>query len=258
MGPVADVNAAIAAGLAEQAPVVDDPTIVVGVDPDFERTKLTVVDWWFRWEGTYGSIKMQRHCAVTGTETTWSALGPGPDGTVAVQVTAADLLPGAHAQVVRSLPTPLPRIGPADEDDHGYTYVNNRTFFWVDQTDGQWNPVTATASAAGIAVTAVAAPVNLRIDPGDGHEPVTCAGAPVAVTRATYRPDVEGCSYTYTDSSAMAPNGKTFPVTVGIVWHVTWSATTGEGGDLGYVSTTSDTRHLPVAESQAIVVAQNP
>lgn len=51
----------------------------------------------------------------------------------------------------------------------------------------------------------------------------------------------------------MAPNGQTWPVTVSIVWHVTWSATTGEGGDLGYVSTASAVRQLPVAEIQVVI-----
>ena len=43
-----------------------------------------------------------------------------------------------------------------------------------------------------------------------------------------------------------------------IVWHATWSASTGEGGDLGYLSTTSDVRDLAVAEIQALIVATDP
>ncbi len=52
----------------------------------------------------------------------------------------------------------------------------------------------------------------------------------------------------------MAPNGKTFPVTVAIVWHATWQASNGESGDLGSLTTTSAVRELPVAEIQAVVV----
>ena len=51
----------------------------------------------------------------------------------------------------------------------------------------------------------------------------------------------------------MSPNGQTWPVLVSIVWHATWSATTGEGGDLGYVTTTSAVRQLAVAEIQAVI-----
>lgn len=132
--------------------------------------------------------------------------------------------------------------------------MQNRTFFWVDQAPGQWAPVTATASAGGLSVTASAQPVQLIVDPGDGNEPPVCQGAPVAVTKAAYRPDIQGCSYVYRDSSAMAPNGESFPVTVTIMWHATWSASNGESGDLGYLSTTSATRDLQVAEVQAVIV----
>jgi hypothetical protein len=55
----------------------------------------------------------------------------------------------------------------------------------------------------------------------------------------------------------MAPNGESFPVTVTIMWHATWSASNGQSGDLGYLSTTSATRDLQVAEVQA-VIAPNP
>ena len=164
-----------------------------------------------------------------------------------------------HANwVVRRLPTPVPRITPADEDPNGWTYVQNRTFFWVDQGPGQWEPVSGTASAGTVAVTVQAAPVRLVVDPGDGSEPVVCDGAPTAVTKAAYHPDIEGCSYIYRHSSATAPNGETFPVVASIVWHATWSASTGEGGDLGYLSTASDVRDLAVAEIQALIVANDP
>ena len=83
-------------------------------------------------------------------------------------------------------------------------------------------------------------------------------GRRLAVTKATYHPDIEGCSFIYRHSSATAPNGETFPVVASIVWHATWSASTGEGGDLGYLSTTSDVRDLAVAEIQALIVATDP
>jgi hypothetical protein len=103
-----------------------------------------------------------------------------------------------------------------------------------------------------------ATPVRLVVDPGDGSEEVVCEGAPPPVTKATYHPDIEGCSYIYRHSSATAANGETFPVVASIVWHATWSASTGEGGDLGFLSTTSDVRDLAVAEVQALIVATDP
>ena len=174
------------------------------------------------------------------------------------QVRAADLLSAVHAQVVRSLPTPVVRVGPADEDPNGWTYVQHRTFFWVDQGPGQWESVSGSTSSGGISVTVRAVPERLVVNPGDGSDAIVCIGAPVAVTRATYDADIEGCAHRYLDSSAMAPNGATYPVIASIVWHATWSASTGEGGDLGYLSTTSDVRDLAVAEIQAVIVNADP
>ena len=85
-------------------------------------------------------------------------------------------------------------IGPADENPDGWTYVQNRTFFWVDEGPGQWDVVSGSTSAGGISVTVQAVPERLVVDPGDGSEAVVCDGAPPAVTKATYRPDIEGCS----------------------------------------------------------------
>lgn len=253
LGPIAEVAAVQAAINAGNQPDVDDPSVpgalalVPGV---FEGTARTD---WYRVTGTTAEVLHRQVCDGTTTGLRWVALRPDATGTLTPQVRAQDLVPGARDEVVRRLPTPQVRIGPADEDPDGWTYVNNRTFFWIDDAPGQWHPVTATASAGGITVTVTATPVSLRVDPGDGSPTVTCAGTPPAVTRANFHPDITGCSHTYRNSSAVAPNGRTWPVTASIVWHVTWTATTGEGGDLGYVATASPTRDLPVAEIQAVV-----
>ena len=82
---------------------------------------------------------------------------------------------------------------------------------------------------------------------------VDCPGAPPALAPNSSPAGFDGCGYIYRDSSAMAANGETFPVTVTIVWHATWQASSGASGDLGRLSTTSTTRDLPVAEIQAVV-----
>ncbi len=167
-------------------------------------------------------------------------------------ITAGDLVPGAFDHVERALPTPVPIIAPADRDPHGYAYVQNHTFFWVDQAPGQWAPVTATASVPGLSVTVTATPERLDIDTGDGSG-VSCPGAPLALPLGASPSGFRGCGYIYTDSSAMAPNGATFQVTATIVWHATWQATDGSGGDLGLLTTTSAPYDLAVAEVQALV-----
>ena len=161
-------------------------------------------------------------------------------------------MPGAFDSVERQLPAPVPVIAPADRNANGFAYVQNRTFFWVERVPGQWAPVSATAAVPGLAVTVTAVPEVLRVDTGDGGG-VECPGAPPALPPDSSPAGFDGCGYVYRDSSATAPNGATFPVTVTIVWHATWRASNGTSGDLGRLSTTSTTRDLPVAEIQAVV-----
>jgi hypothetical protein len=110
-----------------------------------------------------------------------------------------------------------------------------------------------------VSVTVQATPEQLVVDPGEGRELVRCERFR-PVLRRDVRPSTDlsaipsACSYRYVDSSSMAPNGQTWPVSGSIVWHATWSASTDEGGDLGYVTTTSEIRDLPVAEVQTVIV----
>ena len=167
-------------------------------------------------------------------------------------ITAADLVDGVWVSVQRQLPTPIARIAPADFQRDGYTFVQNSTFFWVDQHPGQWAPVSGSASAGGLTVNVEATPDRLIVDAGDGAT-VTCAGTPPAFVQGTNPETFRGCEHIYRDSSAMARNGETFPVTVSVEWSASWSSSDGQGGSLGTRRTTSEVRDLAVAESQAIV-----
>ncbi|MET0579082.1 MAG: hypothetical protein ABW122_10520 [Ilumatobacteraceae bacterium] len=259
-GPLAEVEAVWAAVNADQAPVVADPTyeedVLIPLDPSVTPTVVTRS--WFRVEGQTAQVKYMITCPGELSYERWLTVTPDAVGTATPQIRATDLLPALQAQVIRQLPTPVPRIGPADEDDDGWTYVNNRTFFWIDQIPGQWDTVSGSTGVGGVSVTVQAVPTRLVVDPGDGAAPVVCDGVPTAVTKAAYFPAIQGCDYTYRNSSAMAPNGESYPVTATIVWHASWSASTGEGGDLGYVSTTSPVRDLQVAEIQSIIVFNDP
>jgi hypothetical protein len=208
---------------------------------------------WFRIHGDSIEVLYLVSCPGQPLTEHWVTVTPDGRGSLVPQVRAIDLVPALHAEVVRRLPTPLPRIGPADENPDGWTYVQHRTFFWIDQQPGQWEAVSGSTSAGGITVTVQAVPERLVVNPGDGSPVLVCEGPQPAVTAAAYRTDVEGCAHRYRHSSATAPNGATFPVVASIVWHASWTASTGEGGDLGYISTTSDVRQLPVAEIQAVL-----
>ena len=219
-------------------------------------TEVGGVTTWFELNGTTARVRADEICNGVVTRRDWINLVPDGSGNLVMQITAADLVPGAYAQAIRQLPTPIPRIGPADEDDRGQALVQVPTFFWLDRGPGQWHTVTATASAGAVTAIVAAEPVRLVVDPGDGTEAIRCdTFRPVlrADVRSGGLPDSGICAHTYRDSSAMAPNGETWPVTISIVWHVTWTANTGQAGDLGYVSTNAPIRDLPVAEIQAVI-----
>jgi hypothetical protein len=183
---------------------------------------------------------------------TWVTVTPTSGGGLAPQVTPEQLIPDAWARVQRQLPTPVPRIAPADLAPDGFAFVQMPAFFWVDQAPGQWEDVSATAAVAGLSLTVTAVPEQLVVTTGDG-ETLQCEGAPPAFPTDADPDTFAGCRHVYRHSSAMAPNGETYPVTVAIVWHATWQASNGQSGDLGTLTTTSTTRDLPVAEIQAVV-----
>ena len=88
----------------------------------------------------------------------WQAINGTPEAPGPPIVTPQDLVPGAFDSVERQLPTPVPVIAPADRNANGFAYVQNRTFFWVEQVPGQWAPVSATAAVPGLSVTVTAVP----------------------------------------------------------------------------------------------------
>lgn len=253
VGLDAEVAAVAAAVNARSNPAPADPNIVTdiiqgpGPNPVIEQP-------WFREIGGVPHLQYRFTCSGGNLSyDDWVAV-VAQGATFVPQPQPEDLLPELYERVVQQLPTPVPRIAPAEWIPQQWTYVHVPTFFWVDQSQGQWAPVVASASVPGLTVTAQAVPERLVVHPGDGGGDVSCEGAPPAFVRGRDDPETfQGCEYAYRDSSAMAPNGESYPVTVDVVWHASWTASNGESGDLGFVSTTSETRMLPVAEIQALV-----
>jgi hypothetical protein len=145
-------------------------------------------------------------------------------------------------------PIPLPDVH-LNPPESGEQIVNLATWMWVEPS--QWQPVSATASAGGVTVTAVATPQSVRWDMGNG-DAVTCTGAgtPYDANRPSSEQQTD-CSYVYRRSSASAPNGA-FTAKATSTWHVTWTAAgAAGGGDLGNVSRTT-TFNVRVAEIEAV------
>lgn len=141
------------------------------------------------------------------------------------------------------LPEPSIVVNPA-----GDQLVGLPTWLWV----ASWEPVSATASVAGVSVTATARPVSVSWSMGDGST-VQCPGPGTA-----YRPGGDpsaaspDCGYVYSRSSARQP-GLAFTATATVRWSVWWSGAGASGtfADL----TTGGSRALRVAESQAVIRA---
>lgn len=213
-------------------------------DPSSGNSGVTIR---LRSDGRTEAMYLER-CDDGSYDYVWRILdnpAPGPP-----PPTPGDLLPGARAEVERQLPAPA-WATPADWDAGHFAYVQVPTYFWVD--DATWTDVSARATAGSVWAEAVATPDRLVIDPGDGSAPVECIGRPPEYVRGTPTATFEGCAYTYAHSSAVADNGTSYPVTVAIVWHITWTGSDGSGGDLGEITTTAEPRDLLVAEVQAIV-----
>lgn len=142
------------------------------------------------------------------------------------------------------LPLPLPD---AHMNPDGDQTVNVETWLWVDN----WETQTRSATAGNVTSVVVATPVEQRWTFGSPSEKKICtdAGTPYDLSRAPSEQSTT-CSYTFRHSSAGQPDNA-YPVTVTLVWHVTWTSNIGASGDLGFVSRTT-TIPTRVAEHQAL------
>ena len=158
-----------------------------------------------------------------------------------------DLARELYGEMVMTLPSPTVQVAPADTDPDGWVYVQTPAFVWVDE----WAGMSSTLTVGSVSVTLTLAPVRLDVDPGDGGF-VSCPEAPPFPAGADPT-SFDGCEYVYRHSSAMAPNGSSYPVEASMVWSANWTSNIGPAGSLGEVSTVGS-RDLQVAEVQAILV----
>lgn len=139
--------------------------------------------------------------------------------------------------------------------------VNAPTWAWVPA--GSWQPLTATAAAGPVVVTATATPSSLNVTYGDGSDThtATCNGPGTPYSDQLANQEDPGaplsaaspdCGWTYQHTSAGAPGGKE-PVTGVVTYHVTWTVTGAPGGgDLGSLNSPPTAYDVPVAEIQVV------
>lgn len=127
-------------------------------------------------------------------------------------------------RAAQSLPLQLPEIRTSPE---ATTIVNIDTWLWVDEATVE----TASASLGGVTATVRAVPTGVRWDTGDGGR-LSCVGVAYDPLRPA-REQRSDCTHAF--------GARTGPheVTATRVWHLTYSATNGQAGDLGLVERTS-------------------
>ncbi|MFL1427523.1 MULTISPECIES: hypothetical protein [unclassified Nocardiopsis] len=115
-------------------------------------------------------------------------------------------------------------------------------WLWV----GDWEARSATASVPGGSVTVTATPSSLSWDMGDGTT-VECDGPGTAYTPRLHDPADASpdCGHTYTSRGSRE-------VVANMAWSITWSSTSGEGGSLPDLVTTSSVP-VRVVESSGVV-----
>ncbi|MGC0334947.1 hypothetical protein RKD23_008024 [Streptomyces sp. SAI-170] len=102
-------------------------------------------------------------------------------------------------------------------------------WMWVNQSATTYGPNSASASAGGITVTAVAKVSKIVWTMGDGAS-VTCNGPGTPYTSSQGMAQSPTCGHVYSKTSAGAPSGR-FPVTATSTWTVNWQGG-GEAGQL--------------------------
>jgi hypothetical protein len=162
-----------------------------------------------------------------------------PLGLAAAEARAADL---ALAEL--DLPEPDVAAAPPLDADQ---LVGLDTWLWA----RSWTSMIAAAELGGVSATVNATPVRVSWSFGDGSN-VVCEGPglpwpPVAAPESTG----QLCTYTPTHSSYSAPGGR-MAWSATVTWDVRWSASTGAGGTLGAL-TTSTGGLLRVVEAQAVI-----
>jgi hypothetical protein len=158
---------------------------------------------------------------------------------------AEDLL----AQVIADLPPPVPVISPPPS---GAAIIEQPTFVAVDNWPGVIGPLPACDGPVCVEITAVP---TLMFTPGDGSDPIACAGRGTLFDARLGAPEpsvqAEGaCAHIYDRRTT----GQPFPGSVAIHWEVTWTSQTPD--DDGVIDVIPQGVPVPrqVDEVQGIVV----
>jgi hypothetical protein len=136
-------------------------------------------------------------------------------------------------EAIRHLNLPPPRIR-LNPPPPAPQVVFVPTWLWIDSS--VWVPRSATASLAGLSVTAVGTPTKVTWSTGDGGTTTTCGKGTAWKAGTDPKAASPDCGHVYSDPSRAASGGK-YTVTATITWQVTWSGGGASGTEPALTST---------------------
>jgi len=129
--------------------------------------------------------------------------------------------------------------------------VGMPVWMWVANPDQHtWGPITASASAGGITVTATARVLRITWEMGDGNQ-VTCTTAGTPYKAAYGNKKSPDCGHVYTTSSSPEPDDK-FTVNATSDWVIEWAG----AGQTGTIRLNGLVREAQIAIGEAQVLVQ--
>jgi len=156
-----------------------------------------------------------------------------------------------YAYEVMDLVAPTLDWNPKARQAANGSLVNLPTWLWVED-DSAVAQRSVTASAGGVSATVTAETGGLSVlSPAGATE---CDSQQAATRYAPGTTESAACTLTFVRASGGYANG--FPVEASTVWNASWTASTGDGGDLN-PRTENATTFIPVAEAQALVSRTN-
>ncbi|MGY1583902.1 ATP/GTP-binding protein [Streptomyces sp. MN13] len=179
----------------------------------------------------------------------------GPGGTRLVETVVLDEALDAPAidpvVVAQQAVSKMKLAGPdiASPRAAGKYLVGVPMWLWVNKSPSTFGPITTSASAGGVTVSATAQVAQIVWQMGDRSK-ITCHGAGTPYTASHGKQESPTCGHTYTRTSASEPRGK-YTVTATATWTVDWQVV--GGGATGQFTELRDSQaRVAIGELQVV------
>ncbi|MGW4560999.1 ATP/GTP-binding protein [Streptomyces sp. NPDC004561] len=133
----------------------------------------------------------------------------------------------------------------------GRYVVGMPMWMWVNQGPTTYGPNSASASLAGVTVTATAKVSSISWDMGDGTDAVVCNGPGTKYEASMGKAPSPNCGHVYDKASTSETGGK-FHGTATATWTVDWTVTAGPGENGEFTQTRQSAFTVDVREVQVL------